>query len=102
MSPVRKIAATLLMAALGIAMPLAVIHAQSTATPDRREADRLSWAKYKGWTDPAQERWGKLTDDDIREIDGRREVLIGKLQTRYAISYENAERQVGDFEAKRP
>ena len=43
-----------------------------------------------------------MTDDDIRELDGRREVLIGKLQTRYAISYEDAERQVGDFEARRP
>jgi uncharacterized protein YjbJ (UPF0337 family) len=98
---VRKIAPALLMAALGIAMPLAVIHAQSTATTDSREADR-SWAKYKGWTDPAQERWGKLTDDDLQEIDGHREVLIGKLQTRYAISREDAERQVRDFEAKHP
>jgi uncharacterized protein YjbJ (UPF0337 family) len=98
---VRKIAPALLMTALGIAMPLAVIHAQSAATTIPREADR-SWAKYKGWTDPTQERWAKLTDDDLQEIDGRREVLIGKLQTRYAISYEEAERQVGDFEARRP
>jgi uncharacterized protein YjbJ (UPF0337 family) len=102
LSSVRKIAATLLMTALGIAMPLAVIQAQSTATPDRREADRSSWAKYKGWTDPAQERWSKLTEDDLQEIDGHREILIGKLQTRYAISYAEAERQVRDFEASRP
>ena len=46
--------------------------------------------------------WGKLTDNDIQELDGRREVLIGKLQTRYAISYKDAERQVGDFETRRP
>ena len=98
---VRKIAPALLMTALGIAMPLAVIHAQSAATTIPREADR-SWAKYKGWTDPAQERWAKLTDDDLQQIDGRREVLIGKLQTRYAISREEAERQVRDFEARRP
>jgi uncharacterized protein YjbJ (UPF0337 family) len=43
-----------------------------------------------------------LTDNDMQEIDGRREVLIGKLQTRYAIGYQEAERQVGDFEARRP
>ncbi len=98
---VRKIAPALLMTALGIAMPLAVIHAQSAATTIPREADR-SWAKYKGWTDPTQERWAKLTDDDLQQIDGRREVLIGKLQTRYAISHEEAERQVRDFEARRP
>ena len=86
-------------------MPQAVTHAQSTATPVQREADR-AWAKGKGiWTQAQGEtkaKWGKLTDDDIQELDGRREVLIGKLQTRYAISYEDAERQVGDFEARRP
>jgi len=41
-----------------------------------------------------------LTDDDLREIDGSREALISKLQTRYAMTY--AERRVGHFEAKRP
>ena len=100
----RLIAPVLLVTVFGMAMPLAVSHAQSTASTGQREAGR-SWAKYKGWTQPldaVQEKWGKLTDDDIREINGRREVLIGKLQTRYAISYEDAERQVGDFEAKRP
>ena len=100
----RLIAPVLLVTVLGIAMPLAVIHAQSTAIMESRETDR-SWAKYKGWTGPmndTQERWGKLTDDDIREINGQREVLIDKLQARYAINHEDAERQVGDFEAKRP
>jgi uncharacterized protein YjbJ (UPF0337 family) len=101
----RTIAPSLLMAALGIAMPLAVIHAQSTATTLQRDAD-TAWAKYMGaWTQDkgeAKEKWGKLTDDDLQEVDGRREVLIGKLQARYAISYEDAERQVGDFEARRP
>jgi len=43
-----------------------------------------------------------LTDDDIQELNGRRDVLIAKLQIRYAISCEDAERQVGDFEARRP
>jgi uncharacterized protein YjbJ (UPF0337 family) len=100
----RTIATLLLMMAFGVITPLAVIDAQSTATIDPREADR-SWAKYKGWIGPisdTQEKWGKLTDDDIREIGGRREVLIQKLQARYAINYEDAERQVGDFEARRP
>jgi uncharacterized protein YjbJ (UPF0337 family) len=101
----RTIAPALLMAAFAVTTPLAVIHAQSTATTIQHEAD-MAWAKYKGaWTQTkgeAREKWGKLTDDDLQQIDGRREVLIGKLQTRYAISYEDAERQVGDFEARRP
>jgi len=101
----RLIAPPLLVTAIGLLMPLAVIHAQSTATAIQREAD-TAWAKYRGaWTQTkgeAREKWGKLTDDDLQQIDGRREVLIGKLQTHYAITYEDAERQVGDFEARRP
>jgi uncharacterized protein YjbJ (UPF0337 family) len=48
-----------------------------------------------------RERWRALTDDDVQEIGGRREVLIGKLQTRYG-SHQDAEREVDDFEAPRP
>jgi len=44
---VRLLAPALLMTALGIAVPLAVIHAQSTATPNQREAD-TAWAKHLG------------------------------------------------------
>jgi uncharacterized protein YjbJ (UPF0337 family) len=88
---------------LGVA-PLSAVHAQSTATTVQKEAD-VAWAKFKGaWTQTkgeVKEQWGKLTDDDLKEVDGRREVLVGKLQTRYAISHEEAERQVGTFE-KRP
>ena len=84
--------------------PLSAVHAQSTAATVQKEAD-VALAKFKGaWTQTkgeAKQQWGKLTDDDIKEVDGRREVLVGKLQTRYAISHEEAERQVGAFE-KRP
>ena len=101
----RKIAPFVVMAAFGMALPLTASHAQSTTTAIQREAD-TAWAKTKGtWTltrGEAKEQWGKLTDSDLDEVDGRREVLIGKLQTRYAISHEDAERQVGDFEARHP
>jgi uncharacterized protein YjbJ (UPF0337 family) len=36
-----------------------------------------NWKQMKG---KMREKWGKLTDDDIQELDGRREVLIGKLR----------------------
>jgi len=58
---------------------------------------RGQWAQMKG---KIREQWGKLTDDDIMEIDGRREVLVGKPQTRHGISHEEAERQVNGFESK--
>lgn len=101
----RRMASYIVMTALGIATPLAVIHAQSTATTIQHEAE-TAWAKIKGaWTQSrgeAKAQWGKLTDNDLEEVDGRREVLIGKLQTRYAISHEEAERQVRAFETRKP
>ena len=88
-------------ALFGLATPLVVAHAQTT-TIEKEASD--AWAKIKGaWTQAkgaVREQWGKLTDDDIMEIDGRREVLVGKLQTRYGISHEEAERQVNGFESK--
>lgn len=102
MSP--RLIPALLIAALGVAAAPHALNAQSAGTTLQREAE-TAWAKYKGaWTQTkgeVREQWGKLTDDDLAEIDGRREILIGKLQTRYAISHEEAERRVGDFEARR-
>jgi len=44
-----------------------------------------------------KEQWGKLSDDDLMEIQGRREQLVGKIQTRYGISQEEAEAQVSGW-----
>jgi uncharacterized protein YjbJ (UPF0337 family) len=44
--------------------------------------------------------WGKLTDDDLMQVQGRRDVLVGKIQTRYGISHEQAEAQVAGWEVK--
>jgi len=40
-----------------------------------------------------REQWGKLTDDDVDQIQGRSEQLLGKLQNRYGIARDEAERQ---------
>jgi uncharacterized protein YjbJ (UPF0337 family) len=48
-----------------------------------------------------KEQWGKLTDDDLLQIEGRRDQLVGKIQTRYGISHEQAEAQVSAWEQKR-
>jgi uncharacterized protein YjbJ (UPF0337 family) len=60
--------------------------------------DRLAgnWKQFKG---RLRERWGELTDDELNVIGGRREQLVGRLQERYNISAEEAERQLGEFEA---
>jgi uncharacterized protein YjbJ (UPF0337 family) len=50
-----------------------------------------SWKIVRG---KAKEWWGKLTDDDLDVIDGRRDQLIGKLQQRYGYSREEAAQEV--------
>ncbi|MEZ6089644.1 MAG: CsbD family protein [Pirellulaceae bacterium] len=53
------------------------------------------WKQVKG---QAQQKWGKLTDDDLDVIDGHREELVGKVQERYGVARDDAERQVKEFE----
>jgi uncharacterized protein YjbJ (UPF0337 family) len=53
-----------------------------------------NWKQIKG---KVKENWGKLTDDDVDVIQGRRDQLVGKLQEKYGIAREEAERQVADF-----
>jgi uncharacterized protein YjbJ (UPF0337 family) len=48
-----------------------------------------AWKQLKG---TAKKQWGKLTDDDLMEIDGNKDVLIGKLQERYGYSRAQAEK----------
>lgn len=45
-----------------------------------------------------REQWGKLTDDDVDVIAGKRDQLIGVLQQRYGTARDEIERQVRDFE----
>lgn len=52
------------------------------------------WKQIKG---KAKVKWGKLTDDEIDVIEGRRDQLIGKIQQRYGVKKEEAERQVDDW-----
>lgn len=53
------------------------------------------WNILKG---KAKERWGKLTDDDLLRIEGKRDQLIGRIQERYAITKERAMEEVSRFE----
>jgi uncharacterized protein YjbJ (UPF0337 family) len=56
------------------------------------------WKQFKGQT---LQQWGKLTDDDLTTIDGQREELVGRIQERYGIAREEAEKQVKEFENSR-
>lgn len=46
------------------------------------------WKQLKG---RVKEEWGDLTDDELEEIAGKRDVFVGKLQSKYGITREKAE-----------
>lgn len=55
------------------------------------------WNDFKG---KVKEKWGKLTDNDLTEINGKREQLLGKLQKAYGYEKEKAEEELNDFEER--
>jgi uncharacterized protein YjbJ (UPF0337 family) len=63
--------------------------------------DRLKgqWKQIKG---RLKEQWGRLTEDDLDIIAGRREQLLGRIQERHGIAKEEAHRQVSEFERRHP
>ena len=64
----------------------------------------MNWDRIQGnWKQvvgKAKAQWGKLTDDDLDVVAGRREQLAGKIQERYGIAKDDAERQIADWELK--
>ncbi|OAN80609.1 general stress protein CsbD [Sulfitobacter sp. EhC04] len=64
----------------------------------------MNWDQIKGnWkqmTGSIKSEWGDLTDDEVTEAEGDRDKLVGKIQERYGVAKEEAERQVDDFAAR--
>lgn len=52
------------------------------------------WKQLKG---KAQQQWGKLTNDDLDKISGKREELVGLVQERYGYAKAKAEKEVDAF-----
>lgn len=52
------------------------------------------WRQAKG---KLRQKWGKLTDDDLDVIGGKKDVLVGRLQERYGMKKDEAERDVDSF-----
>lgn len=53
------------------------------------------WTQVKG---DVKKTWGKLTDDDLDQIEGNREKLLGKIQETYGRSREAAEKELKEWE----
>lgn len=60
--------------------------------------DRIegSWKQLKG---KAKVQWGKITDDQLEVIGGKRDQLVGRVQEHYGMAKDEAERQVDLFAA---
>ena len=90
-------------AAASTVVPIAAqAQSNSTSTTTIETDINTMWAKLKGsWTQTkgaVKEQWGKLTDDDLMEIQGQRDQLVGKIQERHGIARDDAEKQVSDWE----
>lgn len=93
-------------AATTFSMPLVAGAQPTTQTTTTTQNDAATmWEKVKGsWNQTkgaVKEQWGQLTDDDLLAIEGRRDQLVSKIQTRYGISREAAEAQVGSWAKSR-
>ena len=63
----------------------------ATATGDVLQG---KWHELKG---KAKQKWGKLTDDDLTVIGGKKDQLTGILQKRYGMAKDRAERELDEF-----
>lgn len=54
-----------------------------------------NWKTIKG---QVRQQWGKLTDDDLDRIAGRREELLGRIQNIYGLARDEADRQISLWE----
>lgn len=52
------------------------------------------WKQIRG---EVREQWGQLTDDELDQIAGQRDKLVGKIQEKYGRTREQAEEEVDDF-----
>jgi uncharacterized protein YjbJ (UPF0337 family) len=50
-----------------------------------------NWEEFKG---KAQQQWGKLTNDDMDVIEGKRKELAGRLQKHYGYAQDQAEGEI--------
>ena len=58
--------------------------------------DRIegNWKQFKG---KAKEQWGKLTDDDLDVVAGKRDQLTGRIQERYGVAKDEASKQIDEW-----
>ena len=58
-----------------------------------------NWNEFKG---KVQQQWGKLTNDDLSQVNGKRAELCGRLQQRYGYAKDQAEREIDTWLNRTP
>ncbi len=53
------------------------------------------WDQVKG---KVKEKWGKLTDNDLTQINGKKDQLVGKLKEKYGWEKDRAEKEISSLE----
>jgi uncharacterized protein YjbJ (UPF0337 family) len=56
--------------------------------------------QWKQLAGKLKERWGKLTDDDLKIAHGNSEYLAGRIQERYGVARDEAQKQIKEFDGK--
>jgi uncharacterized protein YjbJ (UPF0337 family) len=59
-----------------------------------RDTLKGQWKQLKG---EAKQRWGKLTDDELDQVEGSFDKLVGRIQERYGYQRDQAEREIDEF-----
>jgi uncharacterized protein YjbJ (UPF0337 family) len=76
-------------------------HPAKRGNPNIERRGQMNWDRVEGnWkqlTGKVKEQWGKLTEDDITVINGKQDQLVGRIQERYGIAKDEAERQVDSW-----
>jgi len=66
----------------------------------------MNWDRIAGqWKQigaQVKAKWAKLTDDDLMAISARKDALVGKIQERYGVRRDEAEKQVDEWIARMP
>jgi uncharacterized protein YjbJ (UPF0337 family) len=75
------------------------VRTRSKTEIETMNSDRTAgqWKQIKG---RIKEQWGRLTDDEIAQLEGHSEQLVGRLQERYGLQREEAERQAKEFRTR--
>jgi uncharacterized protein YjbJ (UPF0337 family) len=70
------------------------------APPEKCMNKDITAGNFKQLKGKIKQQWGKLTDDEIDQMEGNAEILAGKLQERYGLAKEDADREARDFRTR--